>query len=75
MRLVLLPGMNGSSTLFGPLLDALAGIDCQVINLPAKGSQDLDYPACTYGPYRIAWSPAQPLNGCPSSAAISARFA
>lgn len=44
MRLVLLPGMNGSSTLFGPLLDALAGIDCQVINLPAKGSQDLDYP-------------------------------
>ena len=40
MRLVLLPGMNGSSTLFGPLLDALAGIDCQVINLPAKGLQD-----------------------------------
>lgn len=40
MRLVLLPGMNGSSTLFAPLLDALVGIDCQVINLPAKGLQD-----------------------------------
>lgn len=40
MRLVLLPGMNGSSALFGPLLDALADVDCQVLSLPAKGPQD-----------------------------------
>lgn len=40
MRLVLLPGMNGSGALFGPLLDALAGIDCQVLSLPEQGPQD-----------------------------------
>lgn len=40
MRLVLLPGMNGSSALFGPLLDALAAIDCQVMSLPGQGPQD-----------------------------------
>ncbi|VXC67572.1 Alpha/beta hydrolase [Pseudomonas sp. 8Z] len=40
MRLVLLPGMNGSSALFSPLLDALTGFDCMVLNLPPQGPQD-----------------------------------
>ncbi|MDG9757228.1 alpha/beta hydrolase [Pseudomonas sediminis] len=40
MRLVLLPGLNGSSHLFAPLLDELQDIDCQVLSLPAQGPQD-----------------------------------
>lgn len=42
MRLVLLPGLNGSSALFAPLLAELGGIDCQVLDLPEHGSQDYD---------------------------------
>lgn len=42
MRLVLLPGLNGSSHLFTPLLDALLDIDCQVLPLPEQGPQDYD---------------------------------
>ncbi|WP_277372152.1 alpha/beta hydrolase [Pseudomonas sp. AA-38] len=40
MRLVLLPGMNGSSALFTPLIEALGDIDCQPLSLPAQGPQD-----------------------------------
>lgn len=42
MRLVLLPGLNGSSALFSPLLDALAPLDCQTLSLPEQGPQDYD---------------------------------
>lgn len=42
MRLVLLPGLNGSSTLFTPLLAELGDIDCQVLELPEHGPQDYD---------------------------------
>lgn len=42
MRLVLLPGLNGSSALFNPLLDALAPLDCQPLSLPEQGPQDYD---------------------------------
>lgn len=43
MRLVLLPGLNGSSALFAPLLAELRDIDCQVLELPEHGPQD--YPS------------------------------
>lgn len=43
MRLVLLPGLNGSSALFAPLLAELGDIDCQVLELPEHGPQD--YPS------------------------------
>nr|WP_313407980.1 alpha/beta hydrolase [Pseudomonas sp.] len=43
MRLVLLPGLNGSSALFAPLLTELGDIDCQVLELPEHGPQD--YPS------------------------------
>lgn len=42
MRLVLLPGLNGSSHLFAPLLDELQDIDCQALSLPDHGPQDYD---------------------------------
>ena len=42
MRLVLLPGLNGSSRLFAPLLEQLADIPCQVLELPQQGPQDHD---------------------------------
>lgn len=42
MRLVLLPGLNGSSALFTPLLAELGDIDCQVLDLPEHGPQDYD---------------------------------
>ena len=40
MRLVLLPGLNGSSTLFTPLIETLTGIECWPLSLPALGPQD-----------------------------------
>lgn len=41
MRLVLLPGLNGSSTLFGPLLAYLhPALEVQVLELPAQGNQN-----------------------------------
>lgn len=40
MRLVLLPGLNGSSKLFAPLLSQLRGIDCLALELPADCPQD-----------------------------------
>lgn len=43
MRLVLLPGLNGSSALFTPLLETLAGTDCWPLSLPEQGPQD--YPS------------------------------
>ncbi|MBH3340511.1 alpha/beta fold hydrolase [Pseudomonas mendocina] len=42
MRLVLLPGLNGSSALFSPLLAELGDFDCHTLELPADGSQDYD---------------------------------
>ncbi|QNH03673.1 alpha/beta fold hydrolase [Pseudomonas sp. B11D7D] len=42
MRLALLPGLNGSSHLFAPLLDELQDIDCQALSLPDQGPQDYD---------------------------------
>ncbi|TRO11503.1 alpha/beta hydrolase [Ectopseudomonas mendocina] len=42
MRLVLLPGLNGSSALFAPLLAELGDIECQAIELPEHGPQDYD---------------------------------
>lgn len=46
MRLVLLPGLNGGSALFAPLLAELGDIDCQVLELPEHGPQD--YHALTH---------------------------
>lgn len=40
MKLVLIPGMDGTGELFGPLLAALPEQDCQVLPLPATGPQD-----------------------------------
>ena len=40
MRLVLLPGLNGSSKLFAPLLAQLQEIPLQIIELPGQGPQD-----------------------------------
>ncbi|WP_374323570.1 alpha/beta fold hydrolase [Aquipseudomonas alcaligenes] len=40
MRLVLLPGLNGSSKLFAPLLAQLQEIPQQIIELPGQGPQD-----------------------------------
>lgn len=40
MRLVLLPGLNGSSRLFAPLLAQLTDIPCLVLELPPQGPQD-----------------------------------
>lgn len=42
MRLLLLPGLNGSSNLFAPLFDELRDMDCQALTLPAQGPQDYD---------------------------------
>lgn len=42
MRLVLLPGLNGSSHLFRPLLEELDGLAIEVLELPADGPQDHD---------------------------------
>jgi len=40
MRLVLLPGLNGSSTLFGPLLAQLhPALEVQALELPTQGNQ------------------------------------
>ncbi|WP_223789108.1 alpha/beta fold hydrolase [Marinicella meishanensis] len=40
MKLVLIPGMDGTGELFGPLLAALPDQDCLVLPLPATGPQD-----------------------------------
>ena len=40
MKLVLLPGMDGTGGLFSPLLRALSEFDCEVISLPQTGDQD-----------------------------------
>ncbi|WP_028305322.1 alpha/beta fold hydrolase [Oceanospirillum maris] len=40
MKLVLLPGMDGTGILFKPLLDRLEGVETQVITLPNYGPQD-----------------------------------
>lgn len=40
MRLLLLPGLNGSNSLFAPLLPWLADMPCQVLELPQEGPQD-----------------------------------
>lgn len=40
MKLILLPGMDGSGLLFGPLLNRLGSLDTEVIPLPSEGAQD-----------------------------------
>lgn len=40
MKLVFLPGMDGTGNLFLPLLSKLSEFDCEVITLPISGSQD-----------------------------------
>jgi pimeloyl-ACP methyl ester carboxylesterase len=40
MKLVLLPGLDGTGKLFSPLLMALSEFDCEVITLPENGDQD-----------------------------------
>jgi pimeloyl-ACP methyl ester carboxylesterase len=42
MRLVLLPGLNGSSSLFAPLLAQLGDLPCSVLELPHHGPQGHD---------------------------------
>jgi pimeloyl-[acyl-carrier protein] methyl ester esterase len=37
---VLLPGLDGTGTLFSPLLCALSEMNCEVLSLPKTGSQD-----------------------------------
>jgi pimeloyl-ACP methyl ester carboxylesterase len=45
LKLVLLPGLDGTGNLFGPLLRSLSGFDCKIIALPETGDQD--YPSIT----------------------------
>lgn len=45
MKLVLLPGLDGTGDLFTPLLDELSMFQCEVIQLPLSGGQD--YPSIT----------------------------
>lgn len=40
MKLVFLPGMDGTGNLFTPLLRSLSKFECQVIALPEAGAQD-----------------------------------
>lgn len=42
MKLVLLPGMDGTGILFEPLLQRLGDLDVEVIELPNSGPQDYD---------------------------------
>lgn len=42
MKLVLLPGMDGTGILFEPVLEYLKGLDVEVLPLPANGDQDYD---------------------------------
>lgn len=42
MKLVLLPGMDGTGMLFEPLLTELTELDVEVIALPSFGAQDYD---------------------------------
>ena len=37
MRLLLLPGLNGSNSLFAPLLAELAGLQVAPLQLPEQG--------------------------------------
>ena len=45
MKLVLLPGMDGTGNLFSPLLKELSSNDCLLLSLPSTGNQD--YPSIT----------------------------
>ena len=45
MKLVLLPGLDGTGSLFLPLLHRLSDFQCEVIPLPETGGQD--YPSIT----------------------------
>ncbi|MCH1919018.1 hypothetical protein L9G15_06170 [Shewanella sp. A3A] len=40
MKLILLPGMDGTGMLFGPLLNEIGDLDVEVIPLPNAGAQD-----------------------------------
>lgn len=40
MKIVLLPGLDGTGNLFSPLIRSLSEFDCEVIALPETGSQD-----------------------------------
>lgn len=40
MKLVFLPGMDGTGDLFSPLIQLLPNFDCQIIPLPEVGAQD-----------------------------------
>ncbi|MCB5214047.1 hypothetical protein LHL18_11190 [Rheinheimera aquimaris] len=42
MKLILLPGMDGTGLLFKPLLQFLDGVEAEVISLPSEGPQDYD---------------------------------
>lgn len=42
MRLLLLPGLNGSNRLFAPLLSWLDDVQVVPLQLPAQGPQDSD---------------------------------
>jgi pimeloyl-[acyl-carrier protein] methyl ester esterase len=42
MKLILLPGMDGTGKLFAPLINLMADIDVDVIPLPCEGPQDYD---------------------------------
>ena len=43
MKLVLLPGLDGTGNLFSAVLAELSEFECEVISLPAEGAQD--YPS------------------------------
>jgi hypothetical protein len=40
MKLVLLPGMDGTGELFAPVVSQLSDIECLVVPLPQSGAQD-----------------------------------
>ena len=42
MKLILLPGMDGTGKLFSPLINLITDIDLEVIPLPYEGPQDYD---------------------------------
>ncbi len=42
MKLVLLPGLDGTGDMFAPLLSTLEGFDVEVVPLPQTGNQDYE---------------------------------
>ena len=42
MKIILLPGLDGTGDMFAPILSLLTDFDTEVISLPQSGSQDYE---------------------------------